>query len=40
VIWSSLAKPIRTGKRYGDETIISRKPDMSGVEATPAQLAA
>jgi hypothetical protein len=26
-------------KRYGDETIISRKADMSGVEATPAQMA-
>ena len=26
-------------KRYGDETIISRKPDLSGVEATPAQMA-
>lgn len=27
-------------KRYGDEVIISRKPDMEGVEPTEAQLAA
>jgi hypothetical protein len=27
-------------KRYGDKTIIGQKPDLSGVEATPAQLAA
>ena len=27
-------------RRYGDETIIGQKPDMSGVEASPAQVAA
>jgi hypothetical protein len=27
-------------KRYGDETVISRKPDISGRELSPAQLAA
>ena len=27
-------------RRYGDETIIGQKPDMSGVQASPAQLAA
>lgn len=27
-------------KRYGDETIISRKPDMSDLEPSAAQLAA
>ena len=27
-------------KRYGDETVIGQKPDLSGVEASPAQLAA
>ena len=26
-------------RRYGDETVIAQKPDMSGVEASPAQLA-
>lgn len=26
-------------RRYGDETVIGQKPDMSGVDATPAQLA-
>lgn len=26
-------------KRYGDQTVLSAKPDLSGVEPTPAQLA-